>query len=56
VTRRRAGARLWVQLMYHPSLIHLWPDREKTKAKTKEALQREVMRLAEPLATRVPDR
>ena len=51
-----AESGLRVQLMYHPSLMHLWPDPEKTKAKTKAALQREVMRLVESAPTGAPDR
>ena len=47
---------LRVQLMYHPSLMHLWPDRKKTEARTKEALRQEVTRLAESAGTQVPDR
>ena len=37
---------LRVQLMYHPSLMHLWPDRERTEARTKETLHREVTQMA----------
>ena len=51
-----AESGLRVQLMYHPSLMHLWPDRERTKTKTKEALRQEMMRLAERAATEVPAR